>query len=118
MAIVSPLAGAARLRPPIGAAAPRARTTATRPQRPATHGATARGSRPRPGRRWQLPAAWSQGAAPQPGLPPARAAASRSGHQQGQHRQPVRYRPKAAALAHAEGVQLRHLRRVATTVAT
>ncbi|RZS28724.1 hypothetical protein BHM03_00062363 [Ensete ventricosum] len=39
----------------------------------------ARGSRPRLGRKWWLPAARPQGAASRPGLPPARVAAGRSG---------------------------------------
>ncbi|RWV99923.1 hypothetical protein GW17_00037143 [Ensete ventricosum] len=82
----------------------------------AAHGATARGSHPRPGRKWQLPAARPQGAAPRPGLPPARVATGRTG------RQPVRCSPKVAtpaagAAAHADGVQRRHLRRVATAAA-
>ncbi|RZR97114.1 hypothetical protein BHM03_00026228 [Ensete ventricosum] len=63
---------------------------AARPQGPlAPHGATARGSRPRPGHRWWLPVARLHGAAPRLGPPPARAVAGRSGRQQGQRCQPA-----------------------------
>ncbi|RWW53156.1 hypothetical protein BHE74_00040375 [Ensete ventricosum] len=84
-----------------------------RPPGLAARGAIARGNRPRPGHWWRLPAARPQGAALRPGLPPARAAAGRSG------RQPARCRPKAAApavgaAAHADDVQHPDLRRVAT----
>ncbi|RWV92291.1 hypothetical protein GW17_00045348 [Ensete ventricosum] len=47
-------------------------------------GTYGRRQRPRPGRRWRLPATRTQGVAPRLGLPPARAAASRSDQQQGQ----------------------------------
>ncbi|RWV85840.1 hypothetical protein GW17_00052331, partial [Ensete ventricosum] len=50
-----------------------------------------RGCRQWPGRRWRLPAARPQGAAPRAGLSPARATAGRSGRQQGQ-------RPREAVL--------------------
>ncbi|RWW36951.1 hypothetical protein BHE74_00057992, partial [Ensete ventricosum] len=77
--------------PPSVAVAPRARTTAARPQGPDAHGATARGSRPWPSRRWRLPAARLQGTAPRPGLLRARVAAGNS------DRQPARCHPKATA---------------------
>ncbi|RWV97686.1 hypothetical protein GW17_00039508 [Ensete ventricosum] len=74
-------------------------------RRPAAHGATARGSHPRPGRRWQLLAARPRGLAPRPGLSPAREVPPEGSNA---------YRGGAT---HADGVQRRHLRRPAATVA-
>ncbi|RWV87113.1 hypothetical protein GW17_00050930 [Ensete ventricosum] len=76
-----------------------------KPQGPAAHGATARG------------------AAPRSGLSPARAAASRGSARTRRRRQPLRCRPKVAAplvgaVAHADGVQRRHLCRAATAAVT
>ncbi|RWV89523.1 hypothetical protein GW17_00048320 [Ensete ventricosum] len=71
--------GHERLRPACKGLSP-----AARPQGPTAHGVTARGSHPRPSRRWWLPAASSQGVAPRLGLPLARAATGRSDRQQGQ----------------------------------
>ncbi|RZR75458.1 hypothetical protein BHM03_00058228 [Ensete ventricosum] len=72
-------------------------------------GAYGRRQHRRPGRRWQLPPARSQGAAPQPGLPPIRAAASRGSARTRRHRPLARCRPRAAAhaaraAAHANAV--------------
>ncbi|RWV78741.1 hypothetical protein GW17_00060240 [Ensete ventricosum] len=47
-------------------------------------GTCGRRQHPRPGRKGRLSAARPQGAAPRPGLPPARAVAGRSDRQQGQ----------------------------------
>ncbi|RZS08210.1 hypothetical protein BHM03_00039143 [Ensete ventricosum] len=51
---------------------------AAKSQGPAAHGATARGSRPRPGRRWRLLTTRPQEEAPWIGLPPASVVAGRS----------------------------------------
>ncbi|RWV81315.1 hypothetical protein GW17_00057277 [Ensete ventricosum] len=91
-----PLQGGGRLRPgPMQGATTR---------RPAAHGATARGNRPRPG------------------LPPARAAAGRSDHQQGQRPREVtsparEVPPEGSSACYRGGCPRRLLRRAATTVA-
>ncbi|RZR92341.1 hypothetical protein BHM03_00020614 [Ensete ventricosum] len=85
--------GRPRPNPLVGAASPQGAAASRRGRLRAwlvlagvgnAHVQAVRGSRPRPGRRGWLPAVRLQGAAPQPGLSPTRAAAGRSVHQQGQ----------------------------------
>ncbi|RWW35264.1 hypothetical protein BHE74_00059822 [Ensete ventricosum] len=80
---------------------------------------------PRLGHRWRLPAAWPQGAAPWPGLPPTRATAVRSDASRGsararRRRPPTWCRPRAAkptkgAATHVDDMQHRRLRRAVAT---
>ncbi|RWV94090.1 hypothetical protein GW17_00043407 [Ensete ventricosum] len=83
---------------------PTVRGSRLRPKTPRRGSACGRRQHPRPGRRWQLPAARPQGAAPRPGLLPARATANRGSAHARRRNPPTRCCPRAAAPAEVAAV--------------